>query len=350
MKSCIAVALSGGIDSLVAAYLLKEKGWPVFGVHFITGFENNDDPKFPSSQELVSTLAHQLCIPVHIIDCREAFKTHVVDYFTRTYMAGQTPNPCMACNPFIKFGALLNAALSMGAKGLATGHYAKVSKDATGRHRLYKGEDETKEQSYFLARLNQRQLSRAQFPLANMTKSEVKALAAEKGIMPVSRRESQDICFVKENSYGEFLTRHANFKPLPGIIEDSRGNPLGKHGGLHNFTVGQRRGIDCPGPAAYYVLKIDPLRNRLVIGFKDELQASRCRVKQINWISPRNGTAVHVHTRIRYRHIATPSSIVPTGEDSVVVDFDTPQAAITPGQAAVFYQGNEVLGGGWISP
>jgi tRNA-specific 2-thiouridylase len=349
MKPCIAVALSGGIDSLISAHLLKEKGVSVFGIHFVTGFENGDTSKSMSSQDLVSNLKKQLNIPIHIIDCRNEFKTHVVDYFTRTYMSGQTPNPCMICNPFIKFGVLLETALRLGANGLATGHYAKVLKDSLGVYRLYRGIDYKKEQSYFLALLNQKQLSHAHFPLANMTKPEVKSLAAEKGLTPVSSEESQDICFVNDNSYSDFLMKYAGFKPTPGIIEDSKGHPLGRHQGLHKYTIGQRRGINCPGPAAYYVLKIDPLQNRLVIGFKDELAASLCQVRQINWIAPDISSAMRVHTRIRYRHVAALSTMSPADDHRATVRFDMPQNAITPGQGAVFYRKDEVLGGGWIS-
>jgi tRNA-uridine 2-sulfurtransferase len=349
MKPCIAIALSGGIDSLISAHLLKEKGYSVFGIHFITGFETSGDSNSLSSQGLVSNLKKQLNIPIHILDCRKAFKTHVVDYFTRTYMAGQTPNPCMICNPFIKFGVLLDAALELGATGLATGHYAKVLKDSLGIYRLYRGVDQKKEQSYFLALLNQKQLSHAHFPLANMTKLEVKSLATEKGLTSVSSKESQDICFVNDNSYSEFLMQYVDFSPTPGIIEDSKGNHLGQHQGLHKYTIGQRRGINCPGPAAYYVLKIDPSKNRLVIGFKDELSASHCQVKQINWIVPDISPGIRVHTRIRYRHVAALSTVWPADDQGATVRFDMPQNAITPGQGAVFYRKNEVLGGGWIS-
>ncbi len=349
MTSTIAVALSGGIDSLVSAFLLKKMGHSVIGIHFETGFET--EKLAPSSQgnRLVRELTDQLGIPVHIVDCRTSFKTHVLDYFTKTYLAGQTPNPCMICNATIKFGVMLNEALSLGANMLATGHYARVSRDTAGTYRLYKGKDSQKEQSYFLSLLNQYQLSYACFPLADLTKTEVKAFAEQNGLHPVTQKESQDICFISDGRYQDFLVHHAGYKPQPGFIVDRNRNRIGRHRGLHRFTVGQRKGINCPGPAPYYVLAIDSDRNELVVGFKAELSASRCKVRHINWILPDIANEMNLQTRIRYRHKAAASTVVKIDANTARVLFDVPQDAITPGQGAVFYHGDEVVGGGWIT-
>ena len=255
----------------------------------------------------------------------------------------------MVCNPSIKFGTVVDFAKKIGASRLATGHYARVIEDRQGKFHLLKGLDASKDQSYFLARLTQKQLAKAIFPLGNMTKKDVKKLAAQKGLFPVTQHESQDICFIKGGTYGEFLARESRLKSEPGFIEDSDGNILGRHNGLHLFTIGQRRGINCPASEPYYVLRIDKKRNRLIVGFKKNLSASTCRVNNLNWINPTPLLPLPVDTRVRYRHQAAPSIVTPRSRNSVVVKFDQPQSAITPGQGAVFYRGEEVLGAGWIA-
>jgi len=353
MKSTIAVAISGGVDSLMAAYLLKEQGLSVIGIHFFTGFETTSDNP-DSHQSLASHRIHeigsQLEIPVKLFDCRIEFKKQVVDYFIQTYLAGQTPNPCMTCNPTIKFGTLLFYARQQGAKFLATGHYARIEQDESGVFRLFKGIDPQKDQSYFLARLSQQQLASARFPLGKMTKSTVKRLAKQKGLKPVTTQESQDVCFIKGNSYGAFLSQQEGLIPEPGIIEDLHGNVLGKHDGLHLFTVGQRRGINCPASHPYYVTKLDRSRNRLIVGSKKDLLSSECNVIDINYIHYTPASPMNVCVRIRYRHKEVAAVLTPTGDKTAKIRFKTPQAAVTPGQGAVFYRDDEILGGGWIVP
>lgn len=350
MNQSIAIAVSGGIDSLVAAYLLKQEGHNVFGIHFITGHErqtprkNNAHPSRVTSQ-----IADQLGIEVKLIDCSIEFKKKVIDYFTQTYQAGKTPNPCMVCNPSIKFGTVLDYSRKFGATSLATGHYARISKDHTGRFHLYRGIDEKKDQSYFLALLNQQQLARACFPLGRMTKPDVVKLAAEKGLEAVKKNESQDICFIKGKTYGEFLAMQRGFRAKPGLIEDVRGNILGSHNGLHLFTIGQRRGINCPASEPYYVVGMDAKQRRLQVGFQKDLDSLECKIENINWINHKPNFPIKVHTRIRYRHTAAESKLFITSEGTAIVRFETPQSAITPGQCAVFYRDDEVLGGGWIS-
>ena len=365
MKQITAIALSGGVDSLTAAHLLKQQGHHVIGIHFITGYEtkasrhhNNRLSKdsnisgFLTNQDShslnISDIASQLDIKVKIIDISTDFKLKVVDYFTQTYLSGKTPNPCLVCNPSIKFGTLLTCALKLGASRLATGHYASISVDSTGKFHLLRGLDRKKDQSYFLAFMTQKQLARASFPLGKMTKSDVKKLAKEKGLRPAVKKESQDICFIKDNRYGDFISQLRDFKPKPGNIVDIKGNILGKHNGLHLFTVGQRRGINCPALQPYYVVRMDINQNRLIVGLKKDLLSSSCKVSKINWIVEKPSSPLDVHTRVRYRHKAVRSKLIPDDSTSATVIFKNPQSAVTPGQGAVFYKDEEVIGGGWI--
>lgn len=365
MKQLTAIALSGGIDSLVAAYLLKEQGHNVIGIHFITGYEaqthdNDKNRVFSNTDSSISTttkedtchiishLADRLGIEVKLLDLSIEFKNKVVDYFLRTYQAGQTPNPCMVCNRSIKFGTVFDFAHKLGASTLATGHYAEISTDNEGRFHLSKGIDPKKEQSYFLALMSQKQLAYTSFPLGSMTKSEVIKLAQENGLEPVKKGESQDICFIRNENYGEFLALQEGFEPKPGRIVDVNGNLLGHHRGLHLFTIGQRRGINCPSSEPYYVVSMDPAQNLLTVGLKKDLLSFECRVKNINWINQKPNSPIKVHTRVRYRHKAAASKLFPVNGKTAMVRFEKPQSAITPGQCAVFYQDEEVLGGGWI--
>jgi tRNA-specific 2-thiouridylase len=358
MKPLTAIAISGGVDSMMAAYRLRQEGNAVIGIHFLTGYETAFSS--PSAESLsqgrndsvagrISELAGRLDIPFRILDLSTQFKQEVIRYFTDSYEKGLTPNPCMVCNPRIKFGALFDFARKLGAVRLATGHYARIRTDGSGRFHLFRGADRAKDQSYFLAFLRQDQLVRAVFPLGELTKASVKEMAAANGLKPVTTGESQDICFIKGLSYGEFLARQPNFTPQPGPIEDVHGNVIGRHNGLHLFTIGQRRGINCPAAEPYYVVRIDKPQNRLSIGFKKDLGASQCRVTDINWINGKPPAPLKVNTRVRYRHQAAPSTVAPLDDRTAIVTFDEPEAAITPGQGAVFYQDDEVLGGGWIS-
>jgi tRNA-specific 2-thiouridylase len=353
MKPKTAVAISGGVDSLMTACLLKEQGHQVIGIHFITGFESasclSEGPRAPHQHPIID-IGTQLGIPVEIVDIRSEFQGKIVDYFTRTYQQGQTPNPCMRCNPTIKFGIILALALDRGAQKLATGHYAVIKKDSAGAYHLFKGLDRHKDQSYFLARLTGEQLARALFPLGKMKKTEVKKMAAQRGLRPVTSGESQDVCFIKGNSYGDFLDAQKGFNPAPGAIEDLNGNAIGRHNGLHLFTIGQRRGINCPAPEPYYVIRLDIKRNCLVVGTKQDLLSSECKVVEINWIGNAPESPLELHARVRYRSQDVAATVIPEDQNSAVIRFKEPQAAITPGQGAVFYRGDEILGGGFISP
>ena len=353
----VAVALSGGVDSLVAAFLLKQQGHNVVGIHFITGYESEEhtlpscaagfiEKDFKSYK--ISSIADQLEISLEIIDCRNEFRKLVVDYFTKSYKHGDTPNPCLVCNQKIKFGIILNYAQKLGASQLATGHYAQIVKESSVKYRLLKGNDPRKDQSYFLAFLSRNQLQNACFPLGGMEKTDVKKLANENGFTPVTENESQDICFIKGQTYSHFLENQPGFTSEPGCIEDVNGNVIGNHNGLHMFTTGQRRGINCPAEQPFYVIRKDVRQNRLIVGTKDNLQATSCRVSGINWINDVPETEVNVSTKVRYQHQPAPSRLIPESRSNALIEFDHPQFALTPGQGAVFYINNEVIGGGWI--
>lgn len=359
MGTAVAIALSGGIDSLVAAALLKGSGHRLLGIHFLTGYEIDVQDERRSAEDTwadfldqtrrrMAALTDQLDIPVHVIDLRSEFKSRVVDYFVRTYQVGRTPNPCLVCNPAIKFNVLLNHARSLGAEHIATGHYARNVAGPDGRQHLLRGADGNKDQSYFLARMTQEQLLHAIFPLGEMTKPQTRKLAAQKTLVPIASDESQDICFIKNGLYTDFLSRQPDFKSQPGPIEDVQGRVIGEHKGLYRFTIGQRKGINCPAAQPYYVLHLDSPRNCLVVGFKEHLQRKQCQVDQINWIVPPPRDPCKIMIRVRYRHSAVPALLTLVDDTTAQVDFDVPEPAVTPGQGAVFYRDDEVLGGGWI--
>jgi tRNA-specific 2-thiouridylase len=352
MKQTIAVAVSGGVDSMVAAHILKARGHQVFGIHFITGYEVAADRRRLPPRSSASTLGgigRQLGIDVVLHDCREEFERRVIQYFVRSYSSGRTPNPCLVCNPQIKFGAIWNVARELGAERLATGHYARIDPGNGERLRLLKGVDVQKDQSYFLSRLTQPQLRKACFPLGEMTKKGVRELARSRDLQPTIAVESQDVCFVKRGSYGDFLAARPEFRAEPGPIVTTDGKQIGRHRGLHLFTIGQRRGIDCPASEPYYVIRLDKRRNCLVVGSRKDLFSQECNVTDINWIVEKPAGPVAVLTRVRYRHRERPSRMTPCGPRGAHVRFETPQEALTPGQGAVFYRGSEVLGGGFIA-
>lgn len=339
MSLKVAIALSGGVDSLFAGLLLKQSGADLFGIHFLTGYENR--------QKNISLVARQLDIPVHEVDLADIFETYVVSYFVSTYLAGRTPNPCIMCNREIKFGALLEAARSFGADRIATGHYAKTSRDPHGNTRLLKGADLQKDQSYFLSMLPSDRLQKGIFPLGGYTKSQVRQKAEQENLEPLEKKESQDICFISHGSTGGFITSKTGITDTKGEIVKSDGTVLGQHDGLFNFTVGQRRRINCPGPEPYYVKAIDTRNNFLVVGPKHEIVRKVFYIESPNWISGDLEFPFRTVTKIRYNHPGAPSTVSIEGE-RYRVEFEEPQHAVAPGQTAVFYRNDEVLGGGTI--
>lgn len=355
MEKTVAVALSGGLDSAVAAALLKEENYRVIGLHFLTGYEYGPDDSAPPkslshANPWVDEVSKQIGIPLEVYDCSEAFEREVVHYFVDAYRSGQTPNPCVVCNQRIKFGVILEKVKALGASMLATGHYARIHRDVDGPYALLKGVDRVKDQSYFLARLTQEQLSQAMFPLGIYTKEEVRVMARRLGLKSFRERESQELCFVRHPSYKDFLSYRGEFFSRPGPIVNTGGDVLGRHQGLHAYTVGQRKGIGIPASAPYYVVRLDRKGNRLIVGSKFELAATECMVTNVNWIGIEPlDKPIAAQTRIRYRHQAADSVLRPSTSENVEVRFLKAQYAITPGQAAVFYQDERVLGSGWIA-
>jgi len=337
----VAVALSGGVDSAVAAARLVQAGWQVLGVHLLLS------TAAPPGENLTA-LGYFLGIPVRTVDMREEFQLQVIDYFRRAYQAGTTPNPCVRCNEQIKFGRLLQLVQSWGYPFLATGHYARIA-PVDGRLALWRGVDPGKEQSYFLHRLRPEALASILFPLGEWTKAQVRAQAEALGLLPyIQPRESQELCFIA-GKYRDYVKSQAQGGGnRPGPIVDRTGKVLGTHRGLEYYTVGQRQGLGIAAPAPYYVLELRPAANTLVVGAKADLLADVVQVAAINWLAPTPAEPWQAAVRLRYRHAGVGCRIYPGPDNTATVRLDQPQAAVTPGQAAVFYRGDEVLGGGWI--
>jgi len=343
IKGKVVVAMSGGVDSSVAAALLKEKGYDVIGVTMQLWPDNgrSDGCCSLSAVEDARRVAAQLKIPYYVLNFRDIFKKHVINNFISEYNRGRTPNPCVVCNERIKFDALLKKAKALGARYLATGHYARIVKERGG-YSLKKGRDPEKDQSYFLYPLSQKALSMTLFPLGDMTKSEVRDIARSLGLKVADKKESQEICFV-EGSYKGL------FNPKEGDIVDRSGKLVGKHKGYQLYTVGQRRGLGISGEKPSYVVKIDPKRNKITVGNKgdvygDDLLAGKLNLFNTGLIS----RPITVKARIRYKSPAAEAKLMPLNKGKLRVMFKSPQFAITPGQSIVFYKGNKVLGGGII--
>jgi tRNA-specific 2-thiouridylase len=339
-KGKVAVALSGGVDSSVAALLLEEAAYEVMGVHMRLW----DSPHSEYQARQAENICRILDIPYHQVDLQKEFESCVVDYFCREYQQGRTPNPCVACNQHIKFGLLLDKALSLGAEYLATGHYARVE-HSSDRHRLLEATDVRKDQSYFLYTLTQEKLGHVLFPLGGHSKDEVKQMAKQAGL-PAATRSSQDICFISQKNYGYFLSRR--FTSTPGDVVDTEGRRLGQHQGIAFYTIGQRHGLGLASGEPLYVIRIEPESNRIMLGHEKELYSQKLAAQKLNWISgkaPRE--PVTVTAKMRYKSKGA-EAILFFRNDAVEIHFAQPQKAVTPGQAIVFYNIDEVLGGGII--
>jgi tRNA-uridine 2-sulfurtransferase len=343
IKGKVAVALSGGIDSAFTAYLLKKEGQNVLGLHADFGYKDQ------SSQTWLKKITDFLRIPLTIISLKEDFQKQVVDYFVSEYQRGRTPNPCVLCNPSIKFGLLYHHGLNLGAHAFATGHYARILPSSWGEGpAIVRGMDPNKDQSYFLHRLEASKLNRVLLPLGSWTKNQVRQKAHEIGLPIPLGGESQDICFLPKGDYRKFLRRQTGRElDQAGDIINLKGEKLAGHNGLYAFTVGQRRGLGIPAAEPYYVIRLEPENNRVVIGFKTDLESAGCRLSGLHLFrSDLNGA--EVWAQIRYRHKPVKATIKIEKKGSGVLFFHKPQKAVTPGQAAVMYDGDYVLGGGWI--
>ncbi|KPA14630.1 tRNA-specific 2-thiouridylase mnmA [Candidatus Magnetomorum sp. HK-1] len=340
----IAVAVSGGVDSMVSLHLLKAAGHDIFAIHFLTGYEKSENI---SHLKLLASHLKHLKIEMITVDISQAFQSKVVDYFISSYAKGQTPNPCVICNAKIKFGVLRELALKQGADCLATGHYAQTEKQSDGNYLLKRGIDLKKDQSYFLSMLSEKQLSTAVFPLGKWLKKDVVGYASKNGLSSIVQPESQEVCFIHER-YPDFLIRSGCIKRSPGSIVTVSGQIIGQHNGLHEFTVGQRRGINCPGPYPYYVVRLEQSTNKLIVGKKSDLLSENCQVCDINWIKERPDKPCLVDVRIRYKSPAVPAELYPTHTNQATLYFNSQQSAVTPGQIAVFYNGDVVIGAGRI--
>jgi tRNA-specific 2-thiouridylase len=365
----IAVAMSGGVDSSAAAAILKEQG------HELVGFtmqlwdqrrginvDENGDPlpsRCCSLDDVYDArrVAEELDFPFYVLNLERDFERDVIQPFVSSYLSGETPIPCVSCNSRLKFASLDRLAVSLGCEKVATGHYARVEFDpVANRYKLLRGKNEQKDQSYFLWELTQSQLSRALFPLGEMSKPEAREAARQHNLTGVSeKKESQEICFVPDGDYAGFIDRYLEYEnaterlPGEGEIVDTSGRVIGRHEGIHRYTIGQRRGMGIANERALYVISIDAGKNRVTAGSSEDLLSSEFTVARVNWIAfadPKE--PVRAEVRVRYRHTAAPATITPLDNDRAGIVFDEPQRAITPGQASVFYRGDEVIGGGWI--
>jgi len=340
-KGRVAIALSGGTDSSVAALLLKETDYEVMGIHMCLWGS--------SCSQRLEYQAEQVCrilgIPFYVVDLQKEFERYVIDYFCQEYKKGRTPNPCIACNRYIKFSFLLDKALSLSADYLATGHYARIEKSDDGYH-LLKAKDTSKDQSYFLYTLNQGRLSSLLFPLGSYTKAEVKRIA-ERGGLPTAIKSSQDLCFISQKNYHAFLSQR--FSSTPGDIADTQGTILGHHQGIAFYTIGQRHGLGLASGKPLYVTRIDRQNNRVVLGDERGLYSRKVIAKNLSWVAGESPSEpIAMTAKIRYKSKEAEAMLFPKA-DSADICFSQPQWAVTPGQAIVFYKGGEILGGGTIS-
>ena len=343
MSERIGVAMSGGVDSSVAAYLLKEAGHDIVGLTFTSQFH----PPGPGLED-ARRVAEALGIEHHALDLSEGF-AKILDAFCREYLAGRTPNPCARCNPSVKFGLLLEHARKLGCTALATGHYARIQLQDNSRWALARAAYVPKDQTYFLFGLSQEQLRDARFPLGELSKPEVRAIASRIGLHVTDKAESQEICIAPDKDYPRLLREHCPEDLIPGDIVDTAGKVLGRHPSIAYFTLGQRRGLGVATGRPMYVVALDPANNRVVLGTDAELFRSELVAREVNWgaipalAAPRGATV-----QIRYRHRGAAAELIPVDAGCVRVRFETPQRAITPGQVAVFYENEVMLGGGWI--
>ena len=353
-KKRVLVGMSGGVDSSVTAHLLKNQGYEVIGVTMKVWPQDcisraEDKCCGPSAIADARGVAHKLGVPHYVVDEADQFEKLVINYFSSEYQAGRTPNPCVMCNELLKFGNLWNKAAALGADYIATGHYA-IIEHHPDQVVLRKGRDERKDQSYFLFSLRQEQLRRALTPLGGMTKPEIRDIARELGLKVADKVDSQEICFVPGNDYRAFLNSHLGETEFHrGGIYDTEGKFLGAHEGIELFTIGQRKGLPGGSPKPLYVVDIDPDTSRVIVGGEEDLICEEFEVDRTNWHVPEGEVPASLTVKIRYAHPGAEAMVQPLENHRARVRLATPQRAVTPGQAAVFYDGDRVIGGGWIA-
>ncbi len=356
MKKKVLVGMSGGVDSSVVAYLLKKEGYEVIGATMKLWEDANPTCNSLIAIQRAKKVAKELGIPHHIFDFKETFDKNIIQYFISEYLKGRTPNPCVICNREIKFEELLKKAKEMDIDYVATGHYARIVKPSrkTGnRYLLRKGKDKNKDQSYFLYRLTQEQLSKTLFPLGNLTKKKVRKIAKKIGLSIAEERDSQEVCFIPDNDYKKFIEKNIRTTPREGNIVDSKGEILGKHFGIHKYTIGQRRGIKTISNDPLYVIGIDKEKNEIIVGPEESLYTSKLTAKDTNWIIPDLVKEdIPLKAKIRYKAEEVACEIINTeknNKEKITLIFKEMQRAISPGQSVVLYKKDLVVGGGIIT-
>lgn len=347
-KMRVAVGMSGGTDSSAVAAMLVDQGHEVIG---LTAHMWKEGSRCCSLEDVerARSVCDFLDIRHYVVNAQELFAEKIVDPFVEGYVAGETPSPCIQCNAFIKFGFLLTRAEQLGCDAVATGHYARVERDEEGFYRLFCAKDPEKDQSYFLHRLNQYQLEHLLFPLAELPKPQVRAYSKERGLPIVSRGDSQDLCFIEEGKLAHFVEQRDDSVAVEGDIVDHEGRVVGKHAGLHHFTVGQRGGLGVALGERMYVRRLNKEENRVEIAPRPGVLSRNCLVRDGHWIHTKIEKSMRCVVRPRYRSAGSSATLTVQKDDSRIhIRFDDPQFALAPGQAAVFYDGSEVLGGGWI--